>query len=1148
MKKIILQSTIVLIVSIMLLMISSCERDLAGLEPATYPTDAGIYIDGFEPGVEYQAFGGSLLTSLGIDNNEGYESNSSLTFTVPDVGDPSGMFAGGVFISPGGRDLTGYDALTFYAKASINAEIGNIGFGNDNANDTRFVAERFNVPVSTVWKKYIIPIPDPAKLDIQRGLFHTAIGAKDGSGFMIWYDEVKFEKLGTIAHKKPMIFDGEDKIENAVNGSNIQIDGLSVSFNMPDGKDQIVSAAPGYFNFNSSNSNVATVDSLGKVTVLTAGTAVITADISGVDAEGSLTVESSGDFEHAPIPAVDSADVISIFSDAYTNVPVDFYNGYWEPYQTTLSADFEVDGDNVLSYTNFNFVGIEFSSPTIDATNMTHLHMDVYVPNAIGQDDKLLVKLVDMGADGISDEPNNEIAYTIESSTLESQKWVSVDIDIAGLATNSNFFRIILENAGTTSLSGFYLDNIYLYKGEGGGGGDATEPTTAAPAPTADEADVISIFSDAYTNLEGTDYPNWGQTTVLSNVPIDGNETIKLAGLNFQGIQLASSQDLATMTSLHIDVWTANSTLLDIYLISTGPVEAVYSITVPTNGWSSIDIPMSAFSGVDLTDIIQLKFDGNGDVWFDNLYFYKDGGGGGDATEPITAAPNPTVDEADVISIFSDAYTNLEGTDYPNWGQTTVLSNVPISGNETIKLAGLNFQGIQLASSQDFSAMTSLHIDVWTANSTLLDIYLISTGPVEVPYSISVPTNGWSSVDIPLTAFASVDLADVIQLKFDGNGDVWFDNLYLYKESGGGGGDATEPTTAAHEPTQNPADVYSLFSDAYTNTTPNNFTESWGDGSVEDFQIGGNNIKKYTDLNFQAIGLSETVDLSAYTHIHVDVWTPIENKFGIKFQDFGADNVDEYPNVDDSEMELESSTIQSAGTWIGHDFAIADFTGLSGTAHLGQIQVLLGSIEGGTTGTAFIDNLYLYGDGNGGGGGDDVTGPSTSAPTPPAKDAANVVSIYSDAYANITTDNFDAGWCGGAAATELTIVGNNTLKKNTGVDCHGIDFSTNRQDLSSFTHIHFDFYTNDTDLTGDVFNVKLVDFAGGNGEVSALEVNINTGTTPAIVAGSWVSVDLDITSLGGVVSNNITRSDVAQIGITTANLTNVWYDNIYLYK
>ena len=177
-----------------------------------------------------------------------------------------------------------------------------------------------------------------------------------------------------------------------------------------------------------------------------------------------------------------------------------------------------------------------------------------------------------------------------------------------------------------------------------------------------------------------------------------------------------------------------------------------------------------------------------------------------------------------------------------------------------------------------------------------------------------------------------------------------------------------------------------------------------------------------------------------------------------------------------------------------------------------------------------------------------ITPPAVPAPTPPARPTADVVSIYSDAYTNIAFDNFDAGWCGGAASTEVQIAGNNTLRKNTGVVCQGIDFQSNRQNLTDFTHIHFDFYITDTDLTGDVFNVKLVHFGGTGAEVSALEVNINGGTTPQLVANQWVSVDVPITALGGVVAGNLTRSDIAQIGITTAMVDNVWYDNIYLHK
>ncbi len=181
-----------------------------------------------------------------------------------------------------------------------------------------------------------------------------------------------------------------------------------------------------------------------------------------------------------------------------------------------------------------------------------------------------------------------------------------------------------------------------------------------------------------------------------------------------------------------------------------------------------------------------------------------------------------------------------------------------------------------------------------------------------------------------------------------------------------------------------------------------------------------------------------------------------------------------------------------------------------------------------------------------------VVPPMTAAPTPPARPAADVVSIYSDAYTNLNfttgANNFDAGWCGGAATTQVQIAGNNTLKKNLGVVCQGIDFQSTRQDLTSFTHIHFDFYVADTDLTGDVFNVKLVDFAGTNAEVSALEININGGSTPQLIANQWVSVDVPITALGGVVAGNLTRSDVAQIGITTAMVDNLWYDNLYLHK
>ena len=193
-----------------------------------------------------------------------------------------------------------------------------------------------------------------------------------------------------------------------------------------------------------------------------------------------------------------------------------------------------------------------------------------------------------------------------------------------------------------------------------------------------------------------------------------------------------------------------------------------------------MDIPLTSFAPVALNDLIQFNFDGNGYVYLDNIYFYKTGGGG---TIPTTAAPTPAFDAANVISVFSNAYTNIAGTDLnPNWGQATQVSQVPIAGNNTLLYTGLNYQGIQLGSNQNLSGMTHLHLDFWTANSTELQVFLISPGPAEKPYSLTVPTSGWTSIDIPLTEFTPVvNLGDVFQFKFVGNGNIYLDNILFHK-------------------------------------------------------------------------------------------------------------------------------------------------------------------------------------------------------------------------------------------------------------------------------------------------------------------------------------------------------------------------------
>ena len=176
-------------------------------------------------------------------------------------------------------------------------------------------------------------------------------------------------------------------------------------------------------------------------------------------------------------------------------------------------------------------------------------------------------------------------------------------------------------------------------------------------------------------------------------------------------------------------------------------------------------------------------------------------------------------------------------------------------------------------------------------------------------------------------------------------------------------------------------------------------------------------------------------------------------------------------------------------------------------------------------------------------------GPMVSAPTPPAREPADVISIYSDAYTDVVVDDFDFGLCGSSPAVAEEMIAGNPTQRYLGEGCQGINFENNRIDASAFTHLHFDFYTDEMNVIGKVFNLKLVDWAGNATEDGAtgLEVNFNDGTNPAITTGSWVSVDVDITVLGPLVIGNLTTSDLAQIHLTS-NLSNAWYDNLYLYK
>lgn len=164
----------------------------------------------------------------------------------------------------------------------------------------------------------------------------------------------------------------------------------------------------------------------------------------------------------APTPTAAQANVISLFSNTYTNVGVDTWLTNWSAGNTST---LQIAGNDTRLYSNLNFVGIETTGANlINANCMTHFNIDIYTPNMT----QFRVKLVDWGANGIyqgtpNDDTEAELSYT---PTLNG--WNTYNIPLSnfasgGLVNKAHIAQIILSGnpAGNGVL---YVDNIYFSK------------------------------------------------------------------------------------------------------------------------------------------------------------------------------------------------------------------------------------------------------------------------------------------------------------------------------------------------------------------------------------------------------------------------------------------------------------------------------------------------------------------------------------------------------------------------------------------------------------------------------------------------------------------------------------------------------------
>ncbi len=407
------------------------------------------------------------------------------------------------------------------------------------------------------------------------------------------------------------------------------------------GADTEVSASHGGTGWEMLSFDFTSSDSFSRFTMFVDGPGT-TAGTFYVDDIEQMGATGGGDMptEAAPAPPTrDAADVISLFSDAYTDIAVDtFFAGFSSGDGVT---DEQVAGDAVKLYANLDFAGVETLTETVDLSTMTNFHIDIWTATSFD----FISRLVDFGGDGFG---SGNDTQADERTTLTAGQWNSIDVTIADLqaagltATPTDFSQLILDIVDVVGT--VYVDNIYFYN-DSAGGGDM--PTEAAPTPPSrDAADVISIFSNAYTDISvDTFYAAFSSGTGVSDVQVAGDDTKLYADLDFAGVEtLTENVDLSSMTNFHIDVWTATSFDFISRLVDFGgdgfgggnDTQADERTTLTAGQWNSIDVTIADLQAAGLTatptDFSQLILDVVdviGTVYVDNIYFYNDGGGGG---------------------------------------------------------------------------------------------------------------------------------------------------------------------------------------------------------------------------------------------------------------------------------------------------------------------------------------------------------------------------------------------------------------------------------------------------------------------------------------------------------------------------------------
>jgi len=142
----------------------------------------------------------------------------------------------------------------------------------------------------------------------------------------------------------------------------------------------------------------------------------------------------------------------------------DWSNGCSSPICPRWS-EVTLGGNKASKYTDLLYTAIEcLAANEIDATAMTHLHVDVWTHDSTF----FKLKLVDFGANGVYDNGGDDRAHELtfdaaSTPALATGQWVGLDVPLSaftGLTTRAHLAQIVFSASNAT----VFIDNVYFHR------------------------------------------------------------------------------------------------------------------------------------------------------------------------------------------------------------------------------------------------------------------------------------------------------------------------------------------------------------------------------------------------------------------------------------------------------------------------------------------------------------------------------------------------------------------------------------------------------------------------------------------------------------------------------------------------------------